>query len=67
MSSISQTAQIDDGAQGEPVASTPRKPLGELLVGAGLIDESQLNEAVYEGSQTGERIGEVVVRRGWAT
>ena len=67
MSSISQTAQIDDGAQGEPVASTPRKPLGELLVGAGLIDDGQLNEAVYEGSQTGERIGEVVVRRGWAT
>jgi len=45
----------------------PRKPLGALLVEAGLIDESQLAEALHDGTQTGERLGEVVVTRGWAT
>src|SRR3954471_22162683 len=45
----------------------PRKPLGALLVAAGFIDEAQLNEALNEGTQTGERLGEVVVRRGWAS
>jgi Type II secretion system (T2SS), protein E, N-terminal domain len=44
-----------------------RKPLGALLVDAGLIDDGQLAEALHEGTQTGERLGEVVVSRGWAT
>jgi hypothetical protein len=47
----------------EPV----RRPLGELLIAAGVIDEDQLNEALAEGRETGERLGEVVVRRGWAS
>jgi hypothetical protein len=45
----------------------PRKPLGTLLVEAGFIDETQLAEALHDGTQTGERVGEVVVRRGWAS
>jgi len=44
-----------------------RKPLGELLISAGLIDGSQLEDALREGRETGARIGEVVVSRGWAT
>jgi len=44
-----------------------RKPLGELLVEAGLIEAAQLDLALREGAQTGERVGEVVVRRRWAT
>jgi type IV pilus assembly protein PilB len=32
-----------------------------------VIDEEQLDEALAEGRETGERLGEVVVRRGWAT
>ncbi len=44
-----------------------RKPLGILLVDGGLIDEAQLEQALREGAQTGERLGEVVVRRRWAT
>lgn len=44
-----------------------RKPLGILLVEGGLIDEAQLEQALREGAQTGERLGEVVVRRRWAT
>src|SRR3954471_3971254 len=49
------------------VPDVPRKPLGTLLVEAGLIDDGQLAEALHDGTQTGERVGEVVVRRGWAT
>src|ERR1051326_5721255 len=44
-----------------------RELLGALLLEAGLLDESQLDEAVSEGNETGARLGEVVVRRGWAT
>jgi hypothetical protein len=44
-----------------------RIPLGQLLVRSGFITEAQLDTALYEGSQTGERLGEVVVRHRWAT
>jgi Type II secretion system (T2SS), protein E, N-terminal domain len=51
-------------------ASAPgagRIPLGRLLVAEGLLSDAQLADALYEGSQTGERVGEVVVRRGLAS
>jgi hypothetical protein len=54
----------DDMDDEQPVV---RKPLGELLISAGLIDGSQLEDALREGRETGARIGEVVVSRGWAT
>jgi hypothetical protein len=57
-------AHGDDVDDEQPVA---RKPLGELLISAGLIDGSQLEDALREGRETGARIGEVVVSRGWAT
>src|SRR5215212_6393181 len=47
--------------------SPGRRPLGALLIDAGLIDDDRLEEALHEGSRTGERLGEVVVRYGWAT
>src|SRR5204863_8913365 len=62
MSVLSTTDHTDADAH-----DVPRKPLGTLLVEAGLIDESQLAEALHDGTQTGERLGEVVVTRGWAT
>jgi hypothetical protein len=65
MSVVSQTDQIDNVGHDEP--GPPRKPLGTLLLEAGFIDESRLAEALHDGTQTGERVGEVVVRRGWAT
>ena len=65
MSLFSKTEAIDDGTQAPP--DVPRKPLGALLVEAGLIDDGQLAEALHEGTQTGERLGELVVSRGWAT
>jgi hypothetical protein len=61
------TADVD-GANpaADPAANpgTPRVPLGRLLVAEGLLTEIQVDDALYEGSQTGERLGEIVVRRG---
>jgi hypothetical protein len=48
-------------------AKTERVPLGRLLVDAGFLTRVQLDDCLFEGSKTGERIGEVVVRRGLAT
>ena len=62
MSVLSPTDQTDADAH-----DVPRKPLGTLLVEAGFIDDGQLAEALHDGTQTGERVGEVVVRRGWAS
>jgi Type II secretion system (T2SS), protein E, N-terminal domain len=50
---------------GEP--GTKRAALGSLLIQSGIATKSQVKEAVNEGLQTGERLGEVAVRRGWAT
>jgi hypothetical protein len=44
-----------------------RVPLGQLLIQGGFLTQVQLDDALYEGSRTGERLGEVVVRRGLAT
>jgi hypothetical protein len=41
-----------------------RAPLGRLLVEGDHLSQAQLDDALYEASRTGERIGEVVVRRG---
>jgi len=48
-------------------APADRIPLGRLFVKAGMLTETQVDDALREGSQTGERLGEVVVRRGLAT
>jgi Type II secretion system (T2SS), protein E, N-terminal domain len=44
-----------------------RVPLGQLLINAGFLTQAQLDDALYEGSRTGDRLGEVVVGRGLAT
>jgi hypothetical protein len=46
---------------------TERPQLGQLLVQSGHITAVQLDQALHEGSQTGERLGEIVIRRGWAS
>src|SRR5579885_2484181 len=40
-----------------------RPPLGRLFVDAGLLTQSQVDDALQEGSLTGERLGEIAVRR----
>jgi len=42
-----------------------RQPLATLLAEAGVASEEQLRLAVAEGMGSGERLGEVVLRRGW--
>jgi len=44
-----------------------RTALGTLLIEAGILDRERLDEAVRIGAETGERLGEVIVRRGWAS
>lgn len=44
-----------------------RPSLAGLLVGGGFTTYEQITEALEEGLGTGERLGEVIVRRGWAT
>ena len=48
---------------GSPGGSRP--PLLSLLVEAGVAEEDQLRIALAEGMGRGERLGEVVLRRGW--
>jgi hypothetical protein len=51
----------------DPPSETERVPLGQLLVAEGILDNAQLDTALHVGSQTGERLGEVVVRQGLAS
>jgi hypothetical protein len=51
----------------EPTTSEERVPLGALLIAEGLLNEVQLHQALHLGSQTGERLGEIVVRQGFAS
>ena len=39
--------------------------LGDMLLGKGLISEHQLNQALDESRTTGERLGEVLLKRQW--
>ncbi|MDB5097867.1 MAG: hypothetical protein JWM80_2288 [Cyanobacteria bacterium RYN_339] len=49
------------------VPSGQPKPLGHTLLEAGLADGAQLVWALAEQRRTGERLGAIVVRRGWVT
>lgn len=42
-----------------------RPHLGALLVEKGLLTKERLDEALAERSQTGELLGQVLLRRGW--
>src|SRR5262249_42304856 len=45
--------------------ASARRPLGALLLRDGLISAAQLEEALVEKDQTGLRLGEILVSRGW--
>lgn len=44
-----------------------RRALGTMLVERGLLESARLDEALRIGTESGERLGEVVVRLGWVT
>jgi hypothetical protein len=43
------------------------KPLGQMVLGYGLLDEEQVELALAEHLSTGTRLGEILVGRGWLT
>jgi type IV pilus assembly protein PilB len=43
------------------------REIGALLVAAGALTHTQLDEALLDQAVTGRRLGEVVVERGWST
>jgi MshEN domain len=53
---------VDQGERG-----ADRRALGELLVEKGLLDGGRLAEALRIGEESGERLGQVVVRLGWVS
>ena len=53
-------------ATGSPMRR-PRPSLASLMSEEGIASKEQLEEALVEGQLTGERLGEVVLRRGWTT
>ena len=46
---------------------TSRKKLGEILVSQKIISEGVLRQALSEQKVTGQRLGEILIERGWAT
>jgi hypothetical protein len=61
------TAADDPPSGDDAPAGATRTPLGQLLVAEGFITDAQLHQALHLGGQTGERLGEVVVRQGLAS
>jgi hypothetical protein len=57
----------ENGASPDEAGPRERLPLGQMLVEAGFLTRPQVDEALAEAADTGERLGEVVVRHGWAT
>src|SRR5215212_11345455 len=62
----SEEQPVEDAAhEGAGLTAPARKPLGQLMVDAGLISPQQLSSAFAEISGSGKRLGEVLVARGW--
>jgi MshEN domain len=56
-----------ESEQGDSVPAEARPSLMSLLVEAEIATEEQLRLAAAEGMGTGERLGQLVLRRGWVT
>lgn len=52
------------GMEGEKII-TERKKIGELLIEQGVISLPQLTEALEEQKLTGDRIGDILIKKGW--
>lgn len=46
---------------------TDKKKLGDLLVQADMLTVKQLKSALAEQERTGEKLGEILVKKGWVT
>jgi type IV pilus assembly protein PilB len=63
-SAAAQEAARDDVDPGEGGPTHSGTPLGELLVGRGMVSEEQILDALLEQSSTGKRLGYVLVELG---
>ena len=61
----SATGYNESEGRREVEAPVGRPALGTMLTERDFITKEQLREALDEGAATGERLGEVIVRRGW--
>ena len=50
-----------------PAEVEPWRPLGRVLVARGAIAEAELEEALHVQRETGRRLGEILVERGYVT
>jgi Type II secretion system (T2SS), protein E, N-terminal domain len=66
MAPANEVVEVDDPPE-TGAAPPARKPLGEMLLEAGFVNERQLRDALREHEKTGQRIGEIVVGHGWAS
>lgn len=51
----------------DEASGTKRTALGTLLIERGLLDQRRLEEALAVADESGKRLGEVLVRLGWAS
>src|SRR3954462_4938350 len=51
----------------DQASEAKRTALGTLLIERGYIDQGQLDEALRRSAENGERLGEVIVKLGWAS
>jgi hypothetical protein len=51
----------------DQTSEAKRTALGTLLIERGYIDQGQLDEALRRSADNGERLGEVIVKLGWAS
>ena len=51
----------------DQASEAKRTALGTLLIERGYIDQEKLDEALRLSAENGERLGEVIVRMGWAS
>lgn len=51
----------------EAASLSPWRPIGQFLVERGLITEGELEEALAEQRESGLRLGEILVAKGWVS
>jgi len=51
----------------DQTSEAKRTALGTLLIEHGYVDQGQLDEALRRSAENGERLGEVIVKLGWAS
>ena len=54
----------DQTTQNGSTPARPWRPIGELLVDAGVITRSELDEALAEQRTSGQRLGEILIESG---